>query len=78
MANVVTNTQRAGWAAKALAAYLCSHECDDDPETVVQDLICDLLHLVRQQCGTSDNGLVALAMRAAHVNQIEKSEDPEV
>jgi hypothetical protein len=46
------NDDRADWAAEALAAFPAA---DNDPETNIMDLVCDLLHLYVRECGEEAN-----------------------
>jgi hypothetical protein len=39
-----TNADRARWALAAFIAYAASHRCDEDDQTTLADLLCDLLH----------------------------------
>lgn len=48
---------------------------DEDLQTNVKDLITDLLHLVRRECGVKD--AVFFATLAAQMHDIEVAEDPE-
>ena len=45
-----TNEDRAGWANHALAHYQSVKQCgDEDHDTIVQDLITDLLHTLEDE-----------------------------
>ena len=48
MTDAITNEQRAGWAAHAVAEYAAGKEGPgglyDDPDAVLTDLLCDLRH----------------------------------
>ena len=49
--NPITNEQRAAWAAHAIAEYSAGKEGPgglyDDPDAVLTDLLCDLMHHAR-------------------------------
>lgn len=38
------NNQRAEWAGEALRKFQRDTSCDEDDETVLGDLLCDLMH----------------------------------
>lgn len=72
---MVTNSMRAEWARAAVDAFINTHVTEDDLETNIRDLICDLLHLARRECDVTD--LVQFAQMIANMAEIETVEDPE-
>ncbi|WP_378952121.1 hypothetical protein [Mesorhizobium sp. ANAO-SY3R2] len=72
----VTNADRAAWAANALEAFRAAHDADGDMQTDIKDLITDLLHLARRECGVEDAG--HFAKLSADMHDMEAAEDPEV
>lgn len=71
----VTNSDRAAWAAEALQAFRDKHDADGDMQTDIKDLITDLLHLARRECGVTD--AEEFAASAARMHDEEATDDPE-
>ena len=78
----MTNKDRAERAKVALLAYLNGEGRKADVESTItfaveeagQDLICDLLHLVRQVCGPEEVGDILRRGEAAHPEEIAEEE----
>lgn len=71
----VTNKDRAEWARAAVQAFGETVAQNDELQTVIKDLITDLLHLARRECGVAD--AVHFATLAAEMHDTEVEEDEE-
>lgn len=79
----MTNEDRAERARRALLEYVhTEEERREQVQTSVQfaveeagqDLICDLLHLVRQVCGPEEVGDILRRAEAAHLEEVADEE----
>ena len=72
----ISNEQRAQWAQQALDAFrVAIVHPDGDTQTDIKDLITNLLHLARRECGITD--AVHFATLAAQMHDAEMVEDAE-
>ncbi|MES0071899.1 hypothetical protein [Mesorhizobium sp. M0058] len=71
----ITNADRAEWARTALEAFQSACPQDEDEKTCIKDLITDLLHLARRECGVDD--AMHFATLAANMHDAEVIEDDE-
>ncbi|KFL31725.1 hypothetical protein JP75_06530 [Devosia riboflavina] len=69
----ITNSDRAAWAEAAIDAFRAV--CPTDAEDAPGDLVTDILHYVRRECGVADLQAWLAARLAMH--DMEVSEDPE-
>ena len=61
------NAKRAGWAREACQAFRVATGCDND--TVIRDLLCDLMHLCEQEPNYGD---FYVELKAANRHFIEE------
>ncbi|MAZ85843.1 MAG: hypothetical protein CML31_05470 [Rhizobiales bacterium] len=68
-----TNSDRAAWAYAAIEGFRMVHAAEGELQTDIKDLITDLLHLARLECGVKD--VAHFAQLAAEMAEAEEIED---
>lgn len=71
----VSNADRAEWAQQALEGFVSTVGSSGELQSDIKDLMTDLLHLARRECGVED--ATHFATLAAEMHDAEVIEDAE-